>query len=198
MNSESGGDHTTHYQIDLDLLKEESEKLTLDYTMAQIGIFYGSSTGNTEFIAEKIQELIGDNAELYNVDAATKDDIKQYPYLIIGTSTWGIGDMQDDMEDFAEILETCDLKDKKIALFGLGDQDTYPGSFVDGIGALYDKLKGKTQIIAPWPITGYHFGDSEAVRKNKFVGLAIDQDNQAEKTNERLAVWIEELKKEFA
>jgi flavodoxin I len=164
----------------------------------KIGIFYGSSTGQTELIAEKLLQLLGEeNAELVNVDAAAKNDLEKYPYLILGTPTWGIGEMQDDWEDFAEILEKTDLKGKKVALFGLGDQDTYPEHFADGVGMLYNKIKDKTRIIGKWPRQGYHFHESEALRGNSFVGLIIDQENQASKTNERLEKWVEILKKEF-
>ena len=164
----------------------------------KIGIFYGTSTGQTELVAEKLQQILGmENADLINVDGATKKDLERYPYLILGTPTWGIGEMQDDWEDFSEILEQTDLKGKKIALFGLGDQDTYPDSFADGVGMLYNKIKDKTLIIGKWPNNGYAFHESEAFHDNTFVGLIIDQENQAEKTTERLEKWVELLKKEF-
>jgi flavodoxin I len=164
----------------------------------KIGIFYGSSTGQTELVAEKLQQLLGEgNADLINVDAATKKDLEKYPYLIFGTPTWGIGEMQDDWEDFAEIVENTDLKGKKIALFGLGDQDTYPDSFADGVGMLFNKIKDKAVIVGKWPKNGYAFFESEAIRDNSFVGLIIDQENQASKTNERLEKWVELLKEEF-
>jgi flavodoxin I len=164
----------------------------------KIGIFYGSSTGQTEMVAEKLHQLLGEeNADLINVDIATGDDLKKYPYLILGTPTWGVGEMQDDWEDFSEILEKTDLKGKKIALFGLGDQDTYPDSFADGVGMLYNKIKDKSLIVGKWPKAGYLFNESEAVKDNLFVGLIIDQENQAAKTNERLEKWAEMLRKEF-
>jgi flavodoxin I len=164
----------------------------------KIGIFYGSSTGQTELVAEKLQQLLGEeNADLINVDVATIKDLEKYPYLIFGTPTWGIGEMQDDWDDFSEIVETTDLKGKKIALFGLGDQDTYPDSFADGVGMLYSKIKDKTLIVGKWPKNGYVFYESEAYRDNSFVGLILDQENQASKTNERLEKWVEILKKEF-
>jgi len=164
----------------------------------KIGIFYGSSTGQTEIVAEKLHQLLGvEIADLINVDAATEKDLAKYPYLILGTPTWGIGEMQDDWEDFAEILEKADLKAKKVALFGLGDQDTYPDSFADGVGMLYEKIKDKSMIVGKWPTKGYEFHESEAVRDNSFVGLIIDQENQSAKTNERLEKWVEMLKKEF-
>jgi flavodoxin I len=164
----------------------------------KIGIFYGSSTGQTELIAEKLQQLLGkENADLINVDLATEKDLVKYPFLILGTPTWGVGEMQDDWEDYAEILEKTNLKGKKLALFGLGDQDTYPDNFADGVGMLYNKIKDKATIVGKWPKNGYQFNESEAVRDNYFVGLIIDQENQAGKTNERLEKWVEMIKKEF-
>jgi len=166
--------------------------------MKKIGIFYGSSTGQTEKVAEKLQLMLGEeNAELINVDIATKEDLEKYPYLIFGTPTWGVGEMQDDWEDFSETVVKANLKGKKIALFGLGDQDTYPDSFADGVGVLYDKIKDKATIVGQWPKTGYLFHESEAYRDKSFVGLILDQENQPEKTAERLEKWIDLIKKEF-
>lgn len=164
----------------------------------KIGIFYGSSTGQTEMVAEKLQQLFGEeNADLLNVDIATEKDLEKYPYLILGTPTWGIGEMQDDWEDFAELLDKADLKGKKVALFGLGDQDTYPDSFADGVGMLFDRINARTEVVGKWPKAGYMFHESEALRGNQFVGLILDQENQASKTIERLEKWVEGLKKEF-
>ena len=166
--------------------------------MKKIGIFYGSSTGQTEKVAEKLQLMLGEeNTELINVDIATKEDLEKYPYLIFGTPTWGVGEMQDDWEDFSETVVKANLKGKKIALFGLGDQDTYPDSFADGVGVLYDKIKDKATIVGQWPKTGYLFHESEAYRDKSFVGLILDQENQPEKTAERLEKWIDLIKKEF-
>jgi flavodoxin I len=149
-------------------------------------------------VAEKLQQMLGEeNADLINVDGATKKDLEKYPYLILGTPTWGIGEMQDDWEDFSDILAQTDLKGKKIALFGLGDQDTYPDSFADGVGMLYEKIKDKSLIVGKWPKNGYVFFESEAFRDNSFVGLILDQENQADKTNERLEKWVELIRKEF-
>jgi flavodoxin I len=164
----------------------------------KIGIFYGSSTGQTEYIAEKLHDMIGDDkCDLINVDSASKEDLERYPFLIFGTPTWGFGDMQDDWEDFVSELEAADLKEKKVALFGLGDQDTYPQSFADGVGTLYQKIKGKTTIVGEWPTEGYLFEESDAVVKKKFVGLILDQENQASKTDGRLKDWVAIVLKEF-
>jgi flavodoxin I len=167
-------------------------------TSKKIGIFYGSSTGQTEAVAEKLLRIIGeDHADLFNVDSASREELERYPYLILGTPTWGLGDMQDDWEDFVIELEAANLAGKKVALFGLGDQDTYPESFADGVGVLYNKIKGKCTIIGEWPNAGYLFNESAALKGKHFVGLVIDQENQASKTEERLQKWVEILKKEF-
>ena len=165
--------------------------------MAKIGIFYGSSTGNTEVVAEKIRALFGKDAETNNIDSASKEEIEKYDFLIFGTSSWGIGDMQDDWEDFEEILEEVDLNNKKIALFGLGDQVNYADSFVDGMGVLYDAIYDRVDIVGTWPLDGYDFNESAAVKNGKFIGLPIDKENQQNLTDGRLKKWVAILKKEF-
>ena len=145
--------------------------------MAKIGIFYGSSTGNTELVAEKIKVLFGsDAADTCNIDAASKEEIEEYDYIIFGTSTWGIGDPQDDWEDFIDILTEMSFNKKKVALFGLGDQVSYTNSFVDGMGAIYDAIYDRVDIVGAWPTNGYTFNESAAVKNDKFVGLAIDKE----------------------
>lgn len=166
--------------------------------MAKIGIFYGSSTGNTEIVADKIKKLLGADAALIGIDVAEKEDLEKFDYLIFGTSSWGIGDMQDDWEDFAGILEETDLSKKKVALYGMGDQVNYPDSFADGMGAIYDLIYDRVEIVGSWPLDGYSFNESAAVKNGKFVGLPLDKENQNELTDERLAKWVEMLRKEFS
>lgn len=48
-----------------------------------------------------------------------------------------------------------------------------------------------------WPTDGYDFNDSKAVRNGKFVGLAIDEDNQADLTESRVENWSTQVKSEF-
>ncbi len=166
--------------------------------MVRIGVFYGSSTGNSEKVAEKIVQAFGaDNAISINVEDAGTEDLDRYKYLIFGTSTWGIGDMQDDWEEFIETIETTGLKNKKVALFGLGDQEVYSDSFVDGMGKLYMQLKDKTNIVGFWPQEGYLFEESIAMVGDKFVGLVLDEDNQKKLTDERIIIWVKMLQKEF-
>jgi flavodoxin I len=167
--------------------------------MATIGIFYGSTTGNTEKIAEMIRKEFGhENAEIYNVDIVEKEDVEKYKYLVFGVSTWGVSDLQDDFEDFVEILEEVDFKGRKVALFGLGDQSTYGDTFVDAMGILYEILKQrKVTMVGAIPKTGYSFTGSMACIKGKLVGLAIDEEFESHLTAGRVKSWVGLLRREF-
>ena len=167
--------------------------------MAKIGIFYGSTTGNTENVAEKIKAAFGsETADLHDVASASADELQKYDYLILGTSTWGDGDLQDDWDSFISELDTVDFSEKKVALFGLGDQEMYPDTFVNGMRTIYDKVKEKgATVLGFCSNEGYTFDESTAVKDDSFVGLVIDEDNQAEMTDERVAAWVEKLKHEM-
>jgi len=166
--------------------------------MKPIGLFYGSTYGMTEKIAAKIKQAFDkEQVELYNVNDAGAEDLAKYDNLIFGTSAWGIGEMQDDWERFIVNLEDFDFSGKKLALFGLGDQKEYPESFVDGLGTLYCRLPDKSVVVGLWPAKDYTYYFSLADKEGEFVGLVIDEHNQAEKTGDRIKEWVSQLKKEF-
>ena len=91
--------------------------------MAKVGIFYGSTTGVTEDIANRIAEKI-DGAEVFNIDGNV-DELENYDVLLLGTSTWGFGDLQDDWQAVLDDLANLNLAGKKVAYFGSGDQGTF-------------------------------------------------------------------------
>ncbi|MFV0521395.1 MAG: flavodoxin FldA [Mangrovibacterium sp.] len=164
--------------------------------MSKIGIFYGSSTRNTETIAETLAKEL--KAETYDVSAASIAELNACDKLILGTSTLGIGDLQDDWDCFLDTLVNADLNGKTIALFGLGDADGYPDSFVDGMGILYDTIKDKGCIIVGETATdGYEYEESKAEVNGKFVGLVLDEDNQSDKTEARVQAWVTQISSVF-
>lgn len=131
-------------------------------------------------------------------DASKLNDelVKEYDVLVLGTSTWGAGELQDDWYDGIKVLKKADLSHKFVALFGCGDSDSYSDTFCDGIGILYEELKDThcTFCGATDP-SGYTFDSSVAVINGKFVGLPLDEVNEDGKTDERIAQWTEALKK---
>ena len=164
--------------------------------MSKIAIVYGSSTGATEAVAEKIQAALGD-APLFNADGVSVDDLQSYDFFILGASTTGIGDLQDDWEAFLPKFEKMDFTNKKVAIFGLGDSASFSTSFAGGMYTMYKALKGKVEIVGFVPTDGYTFDESDAVVNGQFVGLALDEDNEYNETEKRVADWLEDLKKYF-
>jgi flavodoxin I len=166
--------------------------------MKKVGLFYGTTSGSTKKIAQMIQKELGaKSVDIFDIKNIKPEDILKYDNLIFGTSAWGIGDMQDDWEIFIDDLVELDLSNKKIALFGLGDQENYPGSFADGMGTIFCRLHVKDQVVGYTSVRGYKYYFSSAEKNGKFVGLAIDEDSQPEKTAERVKKWAAQLKKEF-
>ncbi|MGK7932212.1 MAG: flavodoxin FldA [Microcystaceae cyanobacterium] len=168
--------------------------------MSNIGLFYGTETGKTEAAAEMIQsELGGDGTvDLINISDVEAEELENYDYLVIGCPTWNIGELQSDWEGIYEDLDNIDFTGKKIAYFGTGDQIGYADNFQDAMGILEEKISalgGKT--VGYWPTDGYDHEDSKAVKNGKFVGLALDEDNQSDETEDRIKTWVAQIKPEF-
>ncbi len=96
-----------------------------------IKVIYGSDTGNTELVIEDLIKLI-DNTEVTTVADLTPEDWDNDKF-ILGIPTWYDGELQSDWEDYFEEFKTIDFTDKKVAIFGLGDQLRYDEWFCDGI-----------------------------------------------------------------
>jgi flavodoxin I len=168
--------------------------------MKRIGIFYGSTNGNTEKLAEKIKASLKPGmVDIFNVKHATIEDIEQYDNIILGSSTWGKGILQPDFEYFLNhILKYANLKGKKIAIFGTGDSAAYPDSFADSIGIIFDALEGKgVTFVGEFSTEGYSFESSLSMFGDKFIGLPLDDDSEEEQTKLRIALWSEILKSDL-
>jgi flavodoxin I len=168
--------------------------------MTKIGLFYGTQTSNTQTVAELIQkEFDGDVVTIQDISQTEPTDFDEYQNIIIGCPTWNVGELQSDWESFYDDqLDNINFSGKKIAYFGEGDQIGYPDTFQDAMGMLEEKISelgGKT--VGYWSVEGYDFSDSKALRDDKFVGLALDEDNQSELTEERIKAWVAQLKSEF-
>jgi len=157
-------------------------------------VIYGSTTGNTEEAADKIAREFGGGLTVSVTDAEASV-LNGYDTLIFGTSTWGIGDLQDDWESCLDLLDDIDYSGKTVALFGLGDQEGYPDSFVDGMAFLKSRIEKNGGVISgEWPSAGYSFDSSRALEGDHFVGLALDEDNQGSLTESRIKEWVHSLK----
>ena len=167
--------------------------------MKKIGIFYGSSSGTTADVAERIGKELGvPSSQIKDVSKASADDFDAYDVLLLGTSTWGDGDLHDDWYDLVDDLKKKDFTGKQISFFGCGDCESYPETFCGAMGTLYEDLKGTgATFIGSVDLDGYDYEDSQAIIDGVFIGLPIDEDNQDDLTDTRIANWVEELKSHF-
>ena len=174
----------------------------------KIGLFYGSTTCYTEIVAEKIQSMLGNDPSnnqpmvtLHNIKESPLSLCLDYDFIIFGISTWDYGELQEDWESIWSDIATLDFSDKTVAIYGMGDQVGYTDWFQDALGMLHDEviIKG-ANIIGYWPNEGYDFNASKALSADQsyFVGLSLDEDNQYQKTDERLESWCEQILLEYS
>lgn len=154
------------------------------------GIFFGSLTGNTESVAREIAARLGVAAEhIHNVADASADDAERYDLLLLGSSTWGSGELQDDWYGFLEALKARNLTGRRVALFGCGDSSSYPETFCDAIGIIHDALQptGCT-FVASLDAGGYASLGSRACSDGRLLGLAVDDSDPASNAD-RMESW---------
>ena len=132
--------------------------------MKKIGIFYGSSSGNTQTVAETLaQKLNVDKSDIFDVSNTSLSKINEYDVALLGSSTWGIGELQDDWDSAP--LSDLSLDGKQIAVFGAGDSSSYADSFCDAIGILAEAAvkAGATLIGNKVETSDYTYDESVAV-----------------------------------
>ncbi len=172
--------------------------------MSKIGLFFGPLEGAVNSVADKIVDILGNDAiELVPVKNASGSDLAKYEKIIFGISTVGkdTWDSEFSSNDWAKFLPAIDENDfshKKVAIYGLGDHITYASYFVDSMGLLAKKLvKQNATIVGQVATDGYEFDESEAVIDGVFIGLPLDEDFEPELTDARLQKWLKKLKSEF-
>ena len=168
----------------------------------KVGLFYGSETSNTKEHAFEIQELLKNtHLELAEdpIDVSNFDIKKllEFDFIIFGSPTWNIGELQSDIADIFEDLDEINLSNKKVAVYGCGDQEGYPDTYQDAIGILSKKLVARGgELVGKTSTNGHNFENSLALENNQFMGLALDDDSQPEQSQARIKNWTIQLLKE--
>lgn len=156
-------------------------------------VIYGSSTGTCQGIAEQIASKLG--VEAVDVASLEESTVSANDNLILGTSTWGAGELQDDWYDGLNVLKGAGLSGKTVAIFGCGDAESYPDTFCGAMKEIYDTVVDAGTTVLPGVDAGdYTYDDSDAVVDGKFVGLALDDVNESDKTEERVDAWLDAIK----
>ena len=182
----------------------------MNCAVKQIAIFYGSTTCYTEMASEKIQTQLNSilaeqdmsaDISMFDIKEHALEKSTHYDLVLYGISTWDFGELQEDWESTWDDIKALTLAGKTVALFGLGDQLGYADWFQDALGMLHDELIVlDCDIIGYWPNQGYEFTASKALTEDGsfFVGLSLDDENQFDQTDERIAQWCSQVIEEWA
>jgi flavodoxin I len=167
-----------------------------------IGLFYGTNTGFTglvtDIFVEEFEMVAPDLLTLHDISIDPLEQMLDYEYLIIGCPTWNVGQLQDDWDDHFVELDNLDLSGKKVAIFGLGDQFGYPENYCDAIGILGRKCRERgAELVGFTSTEGYEFSYSVGVEDGKFMGLALDEENESDRSRDRVIDWVWQLVDEF-
>lgn len=167
--------------------------------MKKIGLFYSHKTNKTSIVAEKVARAFGEkNVDKLDIETIDAETFLKYDNLVLGLSTWFDGELPQYWDEFLPSLENINLDDKKIGIFTLGDQKSYPQNFGDAIGIIADLMEDKSaHVYGKTSTEGYTYERSLAAKGAEFLGLIIDFENQKDLTDERVEKWVEGLKKEF-
>ena len=113
--------------------------------MASALIVYGSTTGNTEYVAGVAERTLSEGGTSVRVvDAAGVDATglcEGYDLVLFGCSTWGEEtiELQDDFIPLFENFDAIGAQGKNVAVFGCGDSSyTY---FCGAVDAIEEKLE---------------------------------------------------------
>jgi flavodoxin I len=167
--------------------------------MGKIGLCYSFNSKKTARIAGIIYNAFsGVDVQLIDVDVMRVELMMEFDNLILGVPTWFDGELPNYWDELLPAMEDIDFSNKRIAVFGLGDQKGYPENFCDAIGIMANFFEERgALIVGHFPFENYTFEGSLALRDGRFLGLPLDQENQARLSNVRIEQWVEILKKEF-
>jgi flavodoxin I len=87
-------------------------------------IVFASMSGKTEFMANCIADTLvkkGHHVDVREAAMTFAEDLRPYETILIGSYTWGDGEIPDEAIDLFEEIENTDLTKKKVAVFGSGD-----------------------------------------------------------------------------
>lgn len=168
------------------------------------GVFYSTMTGNCETCAGHIVEALkGAGIESEDIVDIGDGDVTACDQIIVGAPTWHTGAESERSgtawdEWLYNTLPGLDLNGKKVAVFGVGDQQGYGDNYCDAAGELYDQFKAAgCTLMGLTGTDGYDHMESKAeIESGKFCGCMFDEDNQYDMSEDRAKAWVTQLQGE--
>ena len=162
-------------------------------------IFFATSTGKTEDIADRLKELLPGSEAKDVDDLGSADELVNAESLICCVPTWNTGADEGrsgtSWDEHVTEIPNMDFAGKTVAIVGLGDSSSYSDFFCDAMEELYTAfLAAGANIVGKVDIDGYTYNASKSVVDGKFCGLPIDEDNEPDLSDERLQNWVGQIK----
>ncbi|WP_077620562.1 flavodoxin [Bacillus sinesaloumensis] len=140
-------------------------------------LVYASMSGNTELMATYIAEGIKEKGVQLDVKECfevTPGDLVKYDGIIIGSYTWGDGELPDELIDFYDEMDQLEFHHKKSAVFGSGS--TLYSNFGGAVDLLMEKLKERGAEIIGSPLkVEYTPNDQDEIACKDFGRLFADR-----------------------
>ncbi|MGE7780853.1 flavodoxin domain-containing protein [Peribacillus sp. NPDC097264] len=130
-------------------------------------IVHHSAGGNTKVLAEVLASLLPE-AELFRVLEFDIRTVHEYDSLIVGTYTWGNGELPARMSAFYSELEQMPISHLKTGVFGTGE--TNYNHFCGAVDQFRDMLFAKSQLVATLKIEQM-YQEADLPRIKKFASL---------------------------
>ncbi|MGG5255311.1 flavodoxin domain-containing protein [Neobacillus sp. SM06] len=113
----------------------------------KIAFIYTSKTGNTEELVKILHKLFRKQAstvDLYRITDFPLGQLSKYDAIVVGTYTWGDGELPPEMEPLYEAFESVNRKQIITGVVGTGDR-FYP-NFCGAVDAFRDMLYVHTDL----------------------------------------------------
>jgi flavodoxin I len=141
----------------------------------KIAIVYSSKTGNTEEIAQRICQLFlkkDVSVSLFRIEEFSVQDLSEFSAVVVGTYTWGNGEIPQEMMELYRAFETQDVKRVLTGVIGTGDSG-YP-MFCGAVDIFKDMLYVQTNLIVTLKIeVSLQMKDKDRCRR--FVDIFLDK-----------------------
>lgn len=109
--------------------------------MKKVAIIYGSTTGNTEQVASLLAGHLSQyQVTLLNVAEVSADLVEASDLVLLGSSTWGYGEIQDDFADYMPQITPGLYSGKAVAVFGCGDSISFGDVFCEAVTQIEAQL----------------------------------------------------------
>lgn len=153
----------------------------------QLHIIYASTSGNTEYVVNRIADFLAEKkadvaVEVQLCDMAQPEDILRGDIVLLASGTWNTGGVEGQLNPhmyayLKKVAKAVDLQQKPIGMIALGD-DRYFYTCRAG-----EHLRNYVQSH-----NGEVLGDTLCI-----INEPYDQDERIEKWTDKLLGWLQDL-----